>query len=39
MLYLFREHHLTPGEYHRMPEGEQILLQAFYLWDMERRRV
>lgn len=36
--YLFREHHLTPGRFFRMPEGEKQLLRAFFELEMEGRR-
>ena len=38
MYYLFREHHLTPGGYSGLPEGEKVLLRAFFLYDMEQRK-
>lgn len=37
MVYLFKEHHILPGQYWAMPEGEKTVLWAMYIWDMERR--
>ena len=31
LLYcLFRDHNLLPGDYYRLPEGERIIIRAFY---------
>lgn len=38
MYYLFREHHITPGAYYRLPPGEQRVLRAFFEYDMEARK-
>lgn len=38
MYYLFREHHITPGEYARMTAGEKQVLRAFFEYDMEARK-
>lgn len=37
MFYLFREHHLLPGEFYRLPRGEQLVLRAFFEIIMEER--
>ncbi len=38
MYHLFREHHITPGAYYRLPAGEKAILRAFFVTDMEGRR-
>lgn len=38
MYYLFHEHHLLPGDYWRLPQGDKVVLRAFFLKDMEDRR-
>ena len=38
MYYLFLEHHLLPGAYWRLPQGEKLVIRAFFERDMERRR-
>lgn len=35
--WLMCEHHITPGKYYQMTEGEKTVLSAVYLWEMERR--
>lgn len=38
MLWLLSEHHVLPGAYYQMPEGEKTLTRAFYQHIMEQRR-
>ena len=38
MYYLFREHHILPGQYYLLPEGEKVLIRAFFSHDMEVRK-
>lgn len=37
MYYLFKEHHLLPGQYDALPAGEKAILRAFFQKDMEVR--
>ena len=32
MYYLFREHHMAPGMYYRLPEGEKAIIRAFFFY-------
>lgn len=38
MYWLFREHHMMPGEYYRLPEGDKVVIRAFFSFEMEKRR-
>jgi len=38
MFWLFREHHVLPGTYYRLPEGEKLLIRAFFTHEMEVRK-
>lgn len=38
MLWLLNEHHVLPGQYYRMPEGEKVLLRLMFERIMEARR-
>lgn len=38
MLWLLSEHHVLPGEYYKMPEGEKTLVRVFFEKIMEGRR-
>lgn len=38
LFWLFNEHHVTPGNFYTMPEGEKEILRAFYDKTMENRR-
>ena len=38
LYWLFHEHNIPPGQFWRMPEGEKVILRAFYAHEMERRR-
>lgn len=38
MYWLLSEHHVTPGKFYTMPEGEKEILRAFYQKTMEIRR-
>ena len=37
MLWLLHEHHVLPGTYAALPEGEKMLLRAMYRWIAELR--
>lgn len=37
MYFLFREHHITPGRYNSLPDGEKVILRAFFEMEMEAR--
>lgn len=36
MYILFREHHVTPGQYAAMGYGERTVLKAFVRYQMEK---
>ena len=38
MFYLFHEHHILPGAYYNLPEGEKVVIRAFFETIMEQRR-
>lgn len=38
MYYLFKEHHITPGQYNSLPAGERVILRAFFEMEMEARK-
>lgn len=35
MYYLFVKRNLLPGEYYRLPAGEQVVLRAFFEIEMD----
>lgn len=37
MLWLLNEHHLLPGRYKALPEGEKELLRAMYCYIAKQR--
>lgn len=37
MFYLFSRHHILPGDYYRMSEGDKAVLQAFCQKEWEAR--
>lgn len=37
MFWLLREHHILPGDYYRLPEGDKTILKGFFAYEMERR--
>lgn len=38
MFYLFSEHHILPGSYYNLPEGDKTVIRAFFEETMETRR-
>ena len=38
MFWLLNEHHVLPGAYYRMPEGENVVVRAIFERIMEARR-
>ncbi len=38
MLWLLHEHHILPGAYTKLPEGEKTLLRIMYQWITDLRR-
>lgn len=38
MYYLFKEHHILPGSYYNLPEGDKVVIRAFFEYDMELRK-
>ena len=38
MLWLLTEHHLLPGRYKALAEGEKELLRCFYIYTMTQRK-
>jgi hypothetical protein len=38
MYYLFKEKSVLPGSYYNLPEGDKIVIRAFFEKDMEARR-
>ena len=37
MYLLFRHHDITPGQYYQMGYGEQKVIHAFMLYEIEER--
>lgn len=37
MYYLFKEKDTLPGAYYNLPEGEKIVIRAFFEYDIEKR--
>ncbi|MDF2844797.1 MAG: hypothetical protein K0R00_3223 [Herbinix sp.] len=37
MYYLLTEHHVLPGSYYNLPEGEKVVLRAFFELILEAR--
>lgn len=37
MCYLFAEHHILPGSYYNLPQGDKVVIRAFFEWIMEHR--
>lgn len=37
MFWLLSEHHVLPGAYYRMPEGEKVVVRSFFEKTMEAR--
>ena len=35
MYYLFEKHNLLPGDYFRLPAGEQLVIRAFFEAKMD----
>lgn len=38
MLWLLNEHHVLPGVYYRMPEGEKTVVRELFRYTMEQRQ-
>jgi len=38
MYYLFIYHHILPGSYYNLPEGEKVVIRAFFEKDIEFRQ-
>jgi len=38
MYYLFVEHHILPGSYYNLPEGDKVVIRAFFEYDIEHRK-
>jgi hypothetical protein len=35
---MFVEHHTLPGSYYNLPEGEKVVIRAFFEKHMEQRK-
>jgi len=38
MFYLFKEHHILPGSYYNLPEGDKVVIRAFFEYDLQSRK-
>ncbi len=37
MYYLFINHHVLPGSYYNLPEGDKVVIRAFFETHMDAR--
>jgi hypothetical protein len=37
LFYLLTVHHILPGSYYNLPEGEKVVVRAIFEKDMDRR--
>lgn len=38
MYYLFVKHGIFPGSYYNLPEGDKVVIRAFFERDMEMKQ-
>ncbi len=39
LFYLFTKHHILPGNYYNLSEGEKVIIRAFFEKEMELKQL